>query len=295
MSSNLLSPKVTEFSIEVPAKWVLVGEHSVLRGYAAIAMPYFAYTLSLSYRSGPEELTITANPFQSQIKSLLARACEWLHVSPEKLRGGELEIQSRIPIGAGLGSSAALCVAVSRFVLWKTQTDLQQWIPLATHLEDVFHGKSSGMDIHAIAHAQPILYSMAGGAQVLGDVRKFPRFELFDSGRRGLTRECIERVKAQPPMTAQLLDSKMGEATQMAREALKDYSLSALAQAMNQAQECFEAWGLVPNELIEQKNELLKQGALAVKLTGSGMGGFWVALWPDLDKPNSEPIVKTKH
>ena len=45
------------------------------------------------------------------------------------------------------------------------------------------------------------------------------------------------------------------------------------------AQQCFETWGLVTPELIEQKYELLKQGALGVKLTGAGLGGFWVALW----------------
>lgn len=288
-------PKVTDFTIEVPAKWVLTGEHSVLRGKRAVAFPYPSFTLSLSFRETQDSknqdgIQITPNPFQSQIKSLLARACEWLGEDVTRLGSGELEIQSRIPIGAGLGSSAALCVAVSRFAIWKTQKPLDGWIPLAIHLEDVFHGKSSGMDIHAIALAHPILYSQ-GRAQKLTQVQRLPRFELFDSGKRGLTRECIEKVRSISDSAARTLDTQMDEASEMALHALETYSngsrtegLQALAKALNQAQACFEAWGLVPNELFDQKNELLKQGALAVKLTGAGMGGFWVALWPDLDK-----------
>jgi len=78
----------------------------------------------------------------------------------------------------------------------------------------------------------------------------------------------------------------MGRATLSALQALRDFERNPktseieLGSAMNQAQGCFEEWGLVPDELIEQKQELLKQGALAVKLTGAGLGGFWVALWP---------------
>ncbi|MBS1958960.1 MAG: hypothetical protein JST80_05765 [Bdellovibrionales bacterium] len=282
--------KTSEFSIEVPAKWVLTGEHSVLRGTRALAFPYPEFTLSLTYRAGGTkpgtELTITANPFQSQIKALLGRACEWLKADSNLLGRGELEIQSRIPIGAGLGSSAALCVAVARFVLWKTQSQVDHWIPLATHLEDVFHGKSSGMDVNVIAHGQPILYSMVNKSTPLPEIKKLPRFELYDSGKRAQTRDCIKQVCTQPEMTRPGLDQKMEEATQLSLEALREYPESPqaaeakLARAMNQAQACFEAWGLVPTELLEQKNELLKQGALAVKITGAGLGGFWVALWP---------------
>ena len=80
-------------------------------------------------------------------------------------------------------------------------------------------------------------------------------------------------------------DDQMSESTRIAYQALINFSKSPreseqqLARAMTLAQQCFETWGLVTPELIEQKHELLKQGALGVKLTGAGLGGFWVALW----------------
>ncbi len=283
-----MSTKVSDFSIEVPAKWVLSGEHSVLRGKNAIAFAHHPFSLKLSFRNAPE-LTITANPFQSQIKVLIGRALEYLKLPEDAFKGGEIDIQSQIPIGAGLGSSAALCVAIARLVLWKTHSDLDAWIPLATHLEDFFHGKSSGMDVNVIAHAQPILFSMEKKSSVLGDFSRLPRFELYDSGKRGQTKECIEIVnewRKKNPQEALKLDSQMEEATELALQGLKEYDLDArqgealVAEAMKKAQACFEAWGLVTPELLAQKQELEKQGALAVKLTGAGRGGFWVALWP---------------
>lgn len=284
--------QIHDFSIEVPAKWVLSGEHSVLRGKKALAFPYPEFTLKLSYRKNPaaKELTISANPFQSQVKSLIGRAFEWLNVNPDLLGGGDLDIQSQIPIGAGLGSSAALSVAVARLAIWKANASEDRWIALATHLEDVFHGRSSGMDVNVIAYAQPILYSLNAEtreqkAEMIG-LGCMPTFKLYDSGKRGQTRECIERVQSWIQVNAQHpYDEQMHEATLMAKDAMAifgeqpDVALKMLAQAMNQAQACYEAWGLVTPELMTQKQELLKQGALAVKLTGAGLGGFWIALW----------------
>ena len=298
-----MSTKVSDFSIEVPAKWVLSGEHSVLRGKSAIAFAHHPFSLKLSFRNRTE-LTITANPFQSQIKQVIGRALEYLKLPEGAFQGGEIDIQSQIPIGAGLGSSAALCVAISRLVLWKTNSDLELWIPLSTHLEDVFHGKSSGMDVSAIAHAQPILFSMDQKASVLGEFSRLPRFELYDSGKRGQTKDCIERVnewRTQNPEQALKLDAQMEEATMMALQGLQAFDLDArqgealVAQAMIKAQACFETWGLVTPELMLQKQELEKQGALAVKLTGAGLGGFWVALWPHAARAAAPARARCTH
>ena len=275
------------FSVEVPAKWVLTGEHSVLRGREAIAFPYAPMKLSLSYQSTLSN-GITANPFQSQIRSLIGRASEFLKV-PLDVNESQIDIQSQIPIGAGLGSSAALCVAMSKFCLWKAEKNEDQLVELATHLEDLFHGKSSGMDVSAIASGTfPILYSIEKRARLITPLGVLPKFELYDSGKRGQTTECIQKVKhwqQSMPHLVNHYDDQMGESTRIAYEALLNFSKSPreseaqLAHAMNLAQQCFETWGLVTPELIQQKYELLKQGALGVKLTGAGLGGFWVALW----------------
>ncbi len=291
-----MSTRVSEFSIEVPAKWVLSGEHSVLRGKSAVAFPLPRFSLKLSVQK-KKTLSISPNPFQSQIRSLIGRALEFLNADPERFTEGEIAIESNIPIGAGLGSSAALCVAIARLAIWKTGSDLARWIPLATRLEDVFHGKSSGMDVNAIAHGKPILFSVDEGARPLEGLASLPAFAFYDSGIRGNTRDCIERVKhwqAQHPHLKDRFDTQMQEASDLARSGLLEYQknreagLRLIRRSMELSEECLETWGLVTPELLNQKSDLLRQGALAVKLTGAGLGGFWVALWAeesrDLDK-----------
>ena len=149
----------TAFNTTVSAKWILSGEHSVLRGKPALAFPHSEFKLSLSYRSD------SSSQIPDACKVLLERAIKWLHekniahhiTSP----AGAMTIDSTIPTAAGFGSSAALCVAVARFAFWMAQKEepsSEKVIALATHLEDVFHGKSSGLDVSVIAIHQPLFY-----------------------------------------------------------------------------------------------------------------------------------------
>ena len=86
---------------------------------------------------------------------------------------------------------------------------------------------------------------------------------------------------------AQALDTAMGASAECAAKALQDYAhdpggaIVRLADAMNRAQTCFAEWGLMPPEAEAIAQGERDRGALAVKLTGAGNGGFLVALWPE--------------
>jgi len=143
--------------------------------------------------------------------------------------------------------------------------------------------------VNVIVHAVPIAFSVTEGARPIEGVRHMPAFEFYDSGYRGNTRDCIERVlhwQRQNPHLTEALDERMHLAGVLAQDGLLQYQihsedgLQKIKEAMEQAQSCLEQWGLLTPELLTQKFDLLKQGALAVKLTGAGLGGFWVALWP---------------
>lgn len=286
----------SDFSIELPAKWVLAGEHAVLRGGMAIAFPYPKYNLKLTYKAGvskssqPAGVIIPPGPFRGEIESLINLAVEYLKVP--KL-SGEIEIQSSIPPGAGLGSSAALSLAISALVMERNGLSIEnipEWKKLATHLENLFHGKSSGMDVSVIAEGAPLLFVGGETKETMRlNFKRLPHFELFDSGMRSSTQKCIATVQAlreSQPELADRLDAQMKLSVKKASEALEvfqsDESSGAvlLKDAMNSAQDCFEQWGLVTPELQKQKNALLSQGALSIKLTGAGLGGFWAVLWP---------------
>jgi mevalonate kinase len=292
--------KAPAFSIQIPGKWVLTGEHAVLRGAQAVALPH--PTLGLFLQFHPSS---ASEPYRSALADhpLLQELLEG-HLRPEQVPSGALTLKSSLPIQAGLGSSAALCVALTRWLKGPLQLQTEDdCLRFATALEDRFHGKSSGMDVATIAAGEPISFHRGGPIRKLG-IRKLPKFTFHDTGLRSSTRDCVEQVfefHRDRSNWAQAIDARMEAASQLATKGLELYQqqrpeprplsaesgLQALQEAMDLAHQCFLDWNLVPAEITEQRQNLLQQGALACKLTGAGRGGMWVALWPDSGKDST--------
>lgn len=287
------------FAVKIPGKWVLAGEHSVLRGGSALALPHPEFSLELSFNPGEDSLSVYPSQAQYIIDELLSAIQKNLshRLSHFTAPRGELRIASSIPVGAGLGSSAALCVALTRWVCEPLGIDESEQFEFARSLEHRFHGKSSGMDVAAAALGHPILFSMSAGAKTLA-LRRLPRFSFHDTKLRASTHDCIKIVEhfrsKNPPLSMQV-DDAMDQATVRCLGGLTLYNRSgtdapthpdesekalvALSDGMAQAQRCFEEWGLVPKSVGQLVEDLLSQGARAAKLTGAGGGGFVVALW----------------
>ena len=287
-----------QFHVRVPGKWVLAGEHAVLRGFQAVALPHPEFSLELLFQpqvwSQPwatedEFLKVVpesgAGLIQEMLKELRAKYIMEGREFPWPR--GSLVLESSIPVGAGLGSSAALCVAFTRWISGPLGVPESELFEFARKLEDRFHGRSSGMDVAATSVGQPIAFTMQGGARLL-DTPRTPRFTFHDTGMRSRTNTCVAQVHAFREANPQLgghLDQQMGQASECAIAGLCEYAekpqsaLQKLVQAMNLARECFHQWGLAPPAVQSLEEKLLQEGARAVKLTGAGGGGFVVALW----------------
>ncbi len=280
------------FRCEISGKWVLAGEHAVLRGATAVALPHPSAKLSLDFQPGSSESDLMIDPASARgiLKDLLQVALE---KAPGKivLPPGTLTVESTIPLGSGLGSSAALCVAFTRWLSDKLGLKESDHFEFAKQLENRFHGKSSGMDVAATCAGEPISFSMEKGANPIG-VRKIPRFTFHDTGDRARTSDCIkavEKFRSENTGEAARIDRQMVSAGREAIEGLIRFDrgktedgLQLVASAMKEAQGCFDRWGLMPESGLRLQAELLEQGALATKLTGAGGGGFIVALWGDV-------------
>jgi len=281
--------KLETFDTRLPGKWVLTGEHSVLQGMSAIALPQNQVSLHLRFESSEEIFEVFPHDAQPLIVELLDSIRD--HWQFQRFPG-KLTIESSIPVGAGLGSSAALCIALTRWIIHCTPALLAQQWQLAQMMEHRFHGRSSGMDIAVIASGEPIHFSMAGPTIEPIGIKKLPRFTFHDTGLRARTSDCVLRVQEFRERASSLgrqWDSTMGEASRFALEGLVLYDagsqtegLKLLQKGMQRARACFYAWQLVPGNAKRLEESLLQQGALATKLTGAGGGGMVVALWGPL-------------
>lgn len=267
----------SSFHIRVPGKWILAGEHAVLRGYSAVALPHPTAALEFTFQPQVwEGLQVSPPSAQKTIEELL----EILQM-PELC--GQIFIESTISQGAGLGSSAALCVALAEW--WVSQQSTPQAqekkMEIARTLENYFHGQSSGMDVAAVLSKEPIRFSREKGA-VLIPVKSPPFiFTFHDTGLRASTRDCIalvEKWRQKNPARASAVDTQMAEASCEAERGLIEGNRQAIVNAMDLSWKCFEEWGLLSQEIIEKAAVLRAQGTYALKLTGAGRGGFLVAL-----------------
>lgn len=275
------------FSTETFGKWILAGEHAVLRGCPALAFPLTNRSLHLSYEPGSEPLSVEfgglhGNELNLLFYGVIENALSRLKVS-EPLQG-RFRVSSNIPVGTGLGASAALCGAVGRWCYgqgWIAENEIYEF---ARKLEDLFHGESSGVDLAVSLSAQGVRF-VRGGERKAVQPLWWPSLYLSYSGQRGMTSDCVAKVKRLFETNrdhAETLDLQMREAVQMCEGALLSRESGAwelFKRGLHLANGCFQDWGLSAGDLALHLNELVRAGAAAVKPTGSGGGGYVLSLW----------------
>jgi mevalonate kinase len=278
-------PFAEKFEVVVPGKWILAGEHAVIRGSPALVFPLSSRALKLQFIPSEEELSLKVSgehgkELQLLFWGVLEKACELKKMQRSEIRGF-VHIESSIPIGAGLGASAALCVAVSRWLQFFGVVDEVQISEFARQLENLFHGESSGVDI-AVALSKTGIKFVRGGDRAQVKLAWQPKWYVSYSGKRGVTLECVQKVKTlleTNPELGRQIDQDMARSVHMAEVALTQNEVEGFVQlkeAIHLANSCFERWGLITKSHMDWLKE---QGAVAAKPTGSGDGGYVLSLW----------------
>lgn len=294
-----------------PGKIILLGEHAVVYGQPALAA-----TLDRGIRVAVSKLPreeargpvlrgtgfgidATARPDpEGQGPEALRRALSRLvELYGERVRELLFVVEGAIPAGCGLGSSAALSVALIRGVhrFFGEKISPEEVIEQAFVLERVFHGNPSGVDHSVIAHGGLVWFQRRPDEAKPVIERVLPsrrlRFAVGLAGAHAGTAHAVgalrERAKRHPALYQHLWEG-IGQLVREARSCVESGHLGALGELMDLGQGYLNALG-VSTPAIEALCAIARdRGALGAKLTGAGGGGAVIALVDD----DPEPVVR---
>ena len=273
------------------AKVILFGEHSVVYGTPALALPMAslgmqatAWRMAGSARF--ESNYYTGNLMDSPGSMAAPRTAVQATVKHVRgsLSGLVVSVTGNIPLGRGLGSSAAAAGAIVEAVARLHDTELSQKerFELVQQAECVAHGKASGLDAYTTISPTPIRFQQ-GKATPVPVALQDACFIVADTGVHGSTLQAVDAVRSlreRNPQAINPIINELGDLTELAVDDLAQNRLSALGERMNRAQTLLQAL-TVSHPSVERLVEAARRaGALGAKLTGAGLGGCIVVLAP---------------
>lgn len=283
------------FSASAPGKIILFGEHAVVYGQPAIAIPVtqvWAKAIVMPNITGsPGEVGILAPD--------VGLDALWKQLSPENpigaaLRGVQstlgithipactVKVTSTIPVASGLGSGAAVSVALIRAFAGFLGHPLpdEQVSAIAFEIEKIHHGTPSGIDNTVVTYAQPVFF-IKGEAVEIFQVAKSFTIIIGDTGISAPTKESVGDVRKAwqaDPTIYERLFAAVGSIARTARQAIEGGHPEWLGPLMNENHELLQAMGVSSPELDGLVKAAKLAGASGAKLSGGGRGGNMIAL-----------------
>lgn len=272
-------------------KVILLGEHAVVYGKHALAIPINeAVTATVS--PGAADLTVTIPEWDvhEAVASDTSGVGAAVRLILRELGIGAgdyaINVHTILPRAMGLGSSAAIAVAITR--AFDAALDLglddARVNAVAFACEELAHGTPSGVDNTIATYAAPMLFRNADSLQAEQLTLTQPApIVIGCSTRPGLTKQLVAAVRERRNRNPERYDALFDEIDTLSvagAKALQAADFEELGALMNICHGLLNAIGVSTPELETMVSIARAAGAAGAKLTGAGGGGSIVALCP---------------
>jgi len=285
-----------------PGKIILFGEHAVVYGRPALAVPVTQVHADVevldSSRAGiwidAPDINVHAElntlPSDHPIASVIHNFLFLSRVSP--FPSLDIRISSTIPVASGLGSGAAVTVALVRALslhLNHPMTD-EEVNAFAYEIEKLHHGTPSGIDNTVVTHARPVYFikhpPSPGGRGAGGEVETFTVGQPFtivigDTGISAPTKDSVADVRRlwmNDKARWETVFDKIGEIAFTARRAIEAGKSEMLGELMDENHALLQKLTVSSPELDRLVEAARDAGAMGAKMSGGGRGGNMIAL-----------------
>lgn len=292
---------------EAPGKILLIGEHAVVYGHPAIAIPVRGVCaraeVELGRNGGLEFNAVDLNEqypgpkaVSGRLEPLVRLAGSVLKLFSEEKQGLKITLSSTIPIGRGMGSGAAVSVALVKGICAALGRKLNadQVAELALEAERAFHGNPSGVDTAVVARDEPIYFVRGKEPQDVEVGEGRFRFLVADTGIESPTSKVVQDVAEFRERDRARMDSyfwELGSMATVAREIIRGGMPPELGACMSHCHSVLQSMDVSCPELDRLVETALEKGALGAKLSGAGRGGAALAL---LDEDTDEEALETE-
>ncbi len=302
----------SETTASAPGKIILIGEHSVVYGRPAIALPIsWLRTRASIVPRDDARIEVIAPDIDTRfwldeapgrpLGRIITLTRERLGISTDA--GFALTVQSDLPVGSHLGSGAAVSVAAARAVatFYGHTLSADDASALAFEIEKQHHGIPSGVDNTVIAHEQPVWFIKGQPHELLSlafpeqDQQALPadpvlgqplhalmqRLVIADTGFSTPTKTVVAEVRAgwqENKLRHEAWFDEIEGVAFHARMALFDADWPALGMMMTHNHEVLQELNVSCPELDALCSAALEAGALGAKLSGGGRGGNIITL-----------------
>lgn len=252
------------------SKIILMGEHAVVYGYPALAVPLPRVEAVARVTAASEQLALDPlDPIDRAVEVALA----FLGMAEQAI---SYEVSSAIPEQRGMGSSAAVAIAVIRAVFDYYGRDLTDQVleDLVNQAEKVAHGNPSGLDAKTCLSDSPICYQRGQGFSAC-PVNLSAHLIIADTGVYGNTSQAVDQVREQGQVD---ILSDLGALAEQFLQALPAGDLSQLGGFMTQAHGLLSQLGVSCQEADQLVAVAQSAGAFGAKMSGGGLGGCIIAL-----------------
>ena len=281
---------------EAPGKVILVGEHAVVYGLPAIAVPVWEAraTAAVSARDQGAGCVIHAHDIEREIVLSQADDCEPLalvarlalcELSMDPNPDLRIDVRSQIPIASGMGSGAAVGAAIVRALYSYAGAVPEDALvsALVYRSEELHHGTPSGIDNTVVAYGKPVWFVRGHAPEVFTPALSFT-LVIADSGVASSTLSMVAGVRDRRDSSPNEYNAWFGEIAEIvasARRAMEMGNLRVLGELFNRNQELLELIGVSTPDLARLVEAALAAGASGAKLSGGGGGGNIIALVDD--------------